>query len=113
MEKDRYQDFLCVLKCISDKSLIDNIALHLLLDVGNFYSKNSIQGLRYSEETIAVWVTVNKLFKGKGINFFRDFKAQGLDKAEKGHISPKVCRINFAVPSNPTLAPVSKIHCWD
>lgn len=58
MEKDRYQDFLCMLKCISDKTLIDNIALHLLLDVGKFYSKNSIQGLRYSEETIAFWVTV-------------------------------------------------------
>lgn len=41
-ENDRYQDFLCVLKCIADKTLVDNIALHLLLDVGNFYSKRSI-----------------------------------------------------------------------
>lgn len=49
-----------------------------------------------------------KLFKGKGINLFRGFKAQGLDKAEKENISPKDCRINFAVPSNPILAAESK-----
>ncbi|CAG2219838.1 unnamed protein product [Mytilus edulis] len=46
---------------------------------------------------------IKKLFKGKGVNFFRGFKAQGLEK-DKECISPKDCRINFAVPSNPTLA---------
>lgn len=102
-ERGRYEDFLSVLRCIADSTLIDNIALHLILDVGNFYSTNCIQGLRYSEETITFWVTVKKLFKGKGINFLRGFKAQGLEK-DKEYISPKDCRIHFAVPSNPTLA---------
>ncbi|CAG2230153.1 unnamed protein product [Mytilus edulis] len=102
-ERGRYDDFLTVLRCIADRTLIDNISLHLLLDVGNFYATNCIQGLRYSEETITFWVTVKKLFKGKGVNFFRGFKAQGLEK-DKECISPKDCRINFAVPSNPTLA---------
>ena len=102
-ENGRYQDFVSVLKGIANNILTDNIALHLL-DVGNFYSKDSIQGIRYSDETLAFWLTVKKLFKGKGINFFRGFKAQGLDKAEEGHNKPKDCRINFAIPSNPILA---------
>lgn len=103
-EKGRYQDFVSVLKGIVDNTLTDNIALHLLLDVGNFYSNDSIHSIRYSEETLAFWLTVKKLFKGKGINFFRGFKAQGLDKVQESHIKPKDCRINFAVPSNPILA---------
>ena len=103
-EKGRYEDYISVLKCIADNTLTDNIALHLLLDVGNFYSKKSISCLRYSEETLAFWVTVKKLFKGKGINFFRGFKAQGIEKLEEEQIKPRDCRINFAVPSNPILS---------
>ena len=46
------------------------------------------------------------MFKGKGVNFFRGFKAQGLNTMNESlsSISPIDCRINFSVPSNPTLS---------
>jgi hypothetical protein len=64
---------------IRERILTENIAFHLLLDIGNFYSKDSINAIRYSNETLEFWLTVQKLVKGKGVNFFRGFKAQGLN----------------------------------
>jgi hypothetical protein len=54
----------------------ENIAFHLLIDIGNFYSKDSINAVRYSNETLEFWLIDQKLLKGKGVNFFRSFKAQ-------------------------------------
>jgi hypothetical protein len=54
--------------------MTDNIAFQLLMDVGNFYSKDTVKNTRYTDQTLAFWVTVKKLFKGKGINFVRGFK---------------------------------------
>jgi hypothetical protein len=56
------------MKCIRERILTENIAFHLLLDIGNFYSKDSINAVRYSNETLEFWLTVQKLFKGKGVN---------------------------------------------
>ena len=36
------QDFVRILKAIGDGSLMDNIAFHLLLDIGQFLGKNTI-----------------------------------------------------------------------
>jgi hypothetical protein len=36
-EMQRYDDFVTVMKCIRERILTENIALHLLLDIGNFY----------------------------------------------------------------------------
>jgi hypothetical protein len=54
------------------------VYLDVSFDIDNFYSKDSINAVRYSNETLDFWLTVQKLFKGKGVNFFRGFKAQGL-----------------------------------
>ena len=44
-EMQRYDDFVTVTKCIRERILTENIAFHLLLDIGNFYSKDSINAL--------------------------------------------------------------------
>jgi hypothetical protein len=71
-----------------------------------FLLKRFHQCVRYSNETLEFWLIVQKLFKGKGVNFFRGFKAQGLNTMNESlsSISPIDCRINFSVPSNPTLS---------
>ena len=49
-----------------------------------------------------IWITVYKLFKARGVNFFRGYKGQRLGQ-EDGAINPKDSSINFAVPSDKTL----------
>ena len=96
----RLNDFVSLLRAIVNDKLCDNIALHLLLNVGAFYGQTNISQVRYSKDSLSFWMTVQKLFKGRGINFFRGFKGQGL---ARGTISPDCCRINFLVPSDPVL----------
>ena len=95
-------DVISVLQAIKNGYLNDNIAFHLLLDIGDFYSLNSINNVRYSKQSLGFWVTVQKLFKGKGINFFRGFRAEGQKQVGKV-IHPSDCEINFLVPSDPIL----------
>ena len=103
----RLDDSKSVLKAIDKGILNSSIALHLILDIGNFYEHTSVFNIRYNEETLTFWTTVKKLFKGKGINFFRGYKA-----SEK-QISPADCKINFAVPSDPILAKHSAVYRLD
>ena len=51
--------------------------------------------MRYSHQSLTFWCTVYKLFKGKGINFFRGYKGEGLGDEKS--------TIDFAVPSNPII----------
>ena len=93
-------DFLSLMKAISKGHLNDNIGFHLYsLDMGRFYGNESVQAMRYNEETMAFWTTIEKLFKGRGINFFRGYKARGLSSDAK----PEDCRINWIVPSDKIL----------
>ena len=98
----RDENFLSLLTAIAEGHLDENIALHLILDVGAFYGKHCINNIRFSEESLSFWVTVSKLFKGKGLNFFRGYKGECLN-LEHGAIRPRDCLINFAVPSDPTI----------
>lgn len=99
----RLDDFVAVLRALNRGHLEQNIALHLLLDVGKFYSQDGgISQMRYSQDTMDFWATVSKLFKGRGINFFRGFKGQGIGD-RGGRIKPEDCKINVAVPSDTTL----------
>ena len=84
-------------------------------DIGNFYSKDSINAVRYSNEALEFWLTVQKLFIGKGVNFFRGFKAQGLNTMNESlsSISTLDCRINFSVSSNPTLSKETSKYTLD
>ncbi|CAG2209236.1 unnamed protein product [Mytilus edulis] len=108
---NRLEDFKSTLIAIVNGHLFNNIAFHLLLDVGNFFSQSTIHNTRYSEETILFWLTIQKLFKGKGINFFRGYKGQGLSSEQS--IKPEECKINFAVPSDPVLCKHSAKYTLD
>lgn len=101
-EIGRFEDFVSIMENIANETLLSNIAFHLLLDIGKFYAQQSISQMRYSQRTLTFWCTVYKLFKGKGINFFRGYKGEGF--GEKGDVNPHDSIINFVVPSNPVLA---------
>lgn len=95
------EDFIAVDKCICSGQLIDNITLHWLFDVANFFSNPTASSMRYSQRSMAFWLTVEKLFKGKGVKIFRGYKGEGLGNVR---ISTAECKIKFAVPSNPVLS---------
>ena len=101
-------DFYNLLAAIADGYLEDNIALHLMLDIGQFYSYDSIHSMRYSETSLTFWATVQKNFKGKCVNFFRGHKGEGVWDANDGAVSPVDCRINFAVRSDQIHAQCTK-----
>ena len=107
-DNNRLDDFYNLLVAIADGYLEDNIALHLILDIGQFYSYDSIHSMRYSETSLTFWATVQKNFKGKCVNFFRGHKGEGVWDANDGAVSPVDCRINFAVPSDQIHAQFTK-----
>ena len=79
-EMERSPDFISVLKAIADRKLQGNIALHLLLDVGQFLRQNTVYSMRYHPVTREFWTLVHKLFKGKGLRFFTGLKGEGQDR---------------------------------
>ena len=80
----RKNDFIAVLNNLADGTLaIDNIAFHLLLDIGNFLSSQSVNNVRYNDVTLDFWCLVHKLFKGKAIRFFRGTMACDLEGTGK------------------------------
>ncbi|CAH1799200.1 unnamed protein product [Owenia fusiformis] len=91
-DMDRDEDFVSVLKSIVSGKLDTNICLHLLLDIGQ-YLRSHKSRMRYSEKSLQFWITVQKLFKGKGIRFFRGF-------TEGEESEDDVFGKNFAVPSD-------------
>lgn len=100
-ENNIIEDFITVVKCICSGQLSDNITLNLLFDVANFFSNPTASSMRYSEKSMAFCLIVKKLFKGKGVIFFRGYKGEGLGNVR---ISTSECKINFAVPSDPVLS---------
>ena len=48
---ERAKDFVSLLKNIQNGKLVDNIALHLLLDVGQFLRNETVNSIRYSQTT--------------------------------------------------------------
>lgn len=81
-ENNIIEDFIAVVKCICSGQLIDNITLHLLFDVANFFSNPTASSMRHSEKSMAFWLTVKKLFKGKGVKFFVGIKARDWEMFE-------------------------------
>ena len=110
-QMDRLSDFVSLLHAIKNGYILKNIAFHLLLDVSNFYSKTSISSMRYSKESFSFWLTVHKLFKQRGINFFRGYKAESFGK--EGCVKPSECAINFIVPSDKVLSRESAAYRSD
>ena len=72
-EMKRLDDFISLKQAICYGKLQNIIELHLLLDIGQFYSLTNIRQMRYSNDSINFWLTL-KLFKGRGANFFKGYK---------------------------------------
>ena len=89
-------DFVSVLNALSKGYISENISFHLILDIGRFYGNSTVSNMRYSEEPMSFWVTIERLFKGRGINFFRGYKARGIGS----NCKPEDCRINWIVPND-------------
>lgn len=71
-ETGRGDDFKAVLRALSNGTLNpQNIAVHLLLDIGNLLSSSSFKNVRYSDTTLDFWAVVYKMFRGKATRFFR------------------------------------------
>jgi hypothetical protein len=92
-----------MINAIRSGFLQNNIAFHLLLDIGRFYGQTEISQMRYSKATLDFWITIKHLFKGKGLSFFRGYKGCGAEVNSNNCISPQNCRINFVVPSDKIL----------
>ena len=58
-----------------------------------------INRMRHDQQTMEIWLTVSKLFMGRGINFFRGYKGESMGHIDQ-IITPAMSKINFAVPSD-------------
>ena len=77
-ETGRPDDLVSLLKGITEKRLpSENIALHLVLDIGQFLSLQTTSCMRYSNVSLTFWTLVQKLFGEKAIRFFRGFMGSG------------------------------------
>ena len=87
-ETGRGNDFLSLITEISNGQLEPHhIALHLLLDVGNFLPNETVYNMRYTDVTLDFWSCVYRLFKGKATRFFRgpmSYKADMIDGKTRG-----------------------------
>ena len=100
---NRRSDFINLLRAIQSGHLMNSIALHIMLDAGRFYGLKDIRQMRYVDDSLNIWLTVKKLFKNKGINYFRGYMADGLQGNHGQVISPYDCKVNLVVPSISTL----------
>ena len=72
-EMNRLDDFISLKEAICNGKLQSIIALHILLDIGQFYSLANIRQMKYSNDSINFWLTL-KLFIGRGAIFFQGHK---------------------------------------
>ena len=102
-----------VIKCLaSGKLSMNNIALNLLLDLGQYLNQQSSTQMRYSQTSLDFWVVVQKHFKGKEVRFFTGCKTHAVKwiKSEYSGDDIETPLINFVVPSKKILTRECKIH---
>ena len=105
-ETDRSDDFVSVLECIlNGKINVRNIALNLLLDLGQYLNQSSSGQMRYSQTSLDFWLIIKKMFKGKGIQFFSGNMMNVVKHANYDADSNQATEssINFAAPSDKIL----------
>ena len=66
--------------------------------------------MRFNKETLAFWLTVQRLFKERGTNFFKGYKAESQGNKS---VKPMDCAINFIVPNKSVLSRESKAYRLD
>ena len=76
-ETNRLEDIQGLLTAIGLGILQNDIAFYLMLDIGRFYSLDSISSMRYERESMDFRIIFSKLFKGKGTNFSAWLQGKG------------------------------------
>ena len=72
-ETNRENDFVSVIKCLaSGKLSMNNIALNILLDLGQYLNQQSSTQMHYSPTSLDFWVVVQKLSTVKEFAFSQD-----------------------------------------
>ena len=56
----------------------NNIALHLLLDIGQFYSLTDMRQMKYSNVSINVWLTLKKYSKDEELISSKDINSRAV-----------------------------------
>ena len=85
---------------------LDNISFLLFLDVVNFYSKENVCAMRYRQDTYLFWIYGYLLLKGRFLRLMGGTKFRGNiieNSSSRGSFCPKDSKINFIVPSEPSL----------
>ena len=60
-------DFSSVLQAIAKGKIQNNIALHLLLDVGQLLRQDTPHSMRYNQTSLDFWTLLMKVVHGKGM----------------------------------------------
>ena len=101
-EINRLEDLQGLLKAIREGILQNDIAFYLMLDIGPFYSLDSISSMRYEQESMGFGLYFLKFSRVRGHIFCLATRERVWD-FPGACITPKQCKINFAVPSDTTL----------
>ena len=70
-EMNRLDDFIFLKQAICNGKLQNIIALHLLLDIGQFYSLTNIRQMKYSNDSINFWLTLKVIQRTRSYFFPR------------------------------------------
>ena len=77
-EEERAEDFVAVLRKIHKRELNDNVALQLLLDIGQKLRQQNPKRIRYTDRTKKFWLAFSKLGKGKMRRFMAGGRKNGM-----------------------------------
>ena len=72
-EMNRLDDFISLKHAICNGKLQNIIALHLLLDIGPFYSLTNMRQMKYSNDSTNFWLTL-KIIQRTRSYFFQGYK---------------------------------------
>ena len=79
-----------------------NIAFLLFSDVIQWFKCEDVRGMTYSKPVKLFWATGRRLFENRFTEFMRGPSFKGVDREDHG-LNPANSKINFAVPSIPSL----------
>ena len=100
--KDEFITFFKLV--IHNKFPLQNLALHLFLDVVRFHGLKNPSQMTYSPNIKLFWKTGQHLFKGKFLRFMGGLKHSGqLQNCTQSELNVENAQINFIVPSKGCL----------
>ena len=86
---------------------LHNISMLLFFEVVRWYDLDNTSQMEYSPECLKFWKVFYRMFHGKALRFMAGVKSTGqilTDEPKRGEYKPELTAINFAVPSQSTVA---------